>query len=155
MKNKQLLYLIIVILLLGGLFLLFKPKTQQIQTQEQSPINAHTEVSQKPRDKIITYPVEKGDTFSNIAKKFYISEDTIRWENYLTTDTVAEGQTLRILPVTGISHIVVEGDTIKSLSKKYNTTLQKIIDYPFNEYANPDTFSLIPGKILIIPDGKK
>lgn len=112
-------------------------------------------VNQQPRDKIISYVVENGDVIQLIANKFGISVNTIKWENNLNSDTVFPGQSLKILPVTGVSHIVEKGDTLDSLAQKYHTTKQKIIDYPFNNYANPEKFTLIPGEILIIPAGIK
>src|SRR3989304_2053741 len=39
--------------------------------------------SVKPRDKILDYTVERGDTLSSIAEKFDISIETIRWANNL------------------------------------------------------------------------
>jgi LysM repeat protein len=108
----------------------------------------------RPRDKVVEYIVQDGDTISSIGEMFDISVNTIRWANRLTSNTLTVGQTLKILPVTGVSHIVVKGDTIESLAVKYHTTSQKIIDFPYNEYANIQTHSLIPGKTLIIPDGR-
>lgn len=109
--------------------------------------------SDRPRDGIITYTVEKGDTISTIAKKFGISTDTIKWENDLTSDDVTVGDQLRILPVTGISHKVESGETIYTIAKKFATDPQKIVDFPSNDFANPETFSLVTGEILIVPDG--
>ncbi len=120
-----------------------------------------TQLSEKPRDKVITYTVEKGDTVETIARKFStknnpISPDTIRWENDLSDDDITVGDTLRILPVTGIAHKVGEGETIYTIAKKYNTDAQKIADFPFNEFAgNGETFALVTGQMLIIPDGIK
>lgn len=115
-----------------------------------------TEVSQKPRDKIITYRVERGDTLSTIAKKFAVSEDTITWANDLNGDELSIGDELKILPVSGISHKVAEGETIYTVAKKYNTEPQKIADFPFNEFAgNGETLALVTGQILIVPDGIK
>ena len=72
----------------------------------------HTEFSQKPRSEIIDYKVESGDTLSSIAQKFDISPDTIKWANDLTNaNQIKPGQILKILPVTGVSHIVKSGDT--------------------------------------------
>lgn len=119
----------------------------------------HTQISNKPREKIITYQVEKGDTLASIAQKFsskdnVISEDTIRWANNLSDDTLTVGQSLQILPVTGVSHKVEEGETIYTIAKKYNTDPQKIADFPFNEFAgNGEGFGLVTGEILIVPDG--
>lgn len=112
-----------------------------------------TDISQKPRDKAITYTVQKGDTISTIAQKFGISEDTIRWANDLSNDTLNVGDTLQILPVTGIAYKVQSGDTIYTIAKKFATDPQKIVDFPFNDFANPETFSLVTGEVLIVPDG--
>lgn len=112
-----------------------------------------TQVSSQLRNKIIDYTVEKGDTISSLAQKFGISEDTIKWENDLTSDNLTVGDTLKILPVTGVAVKVQSGDTVYSLAKKYASDAQKIVDFPFNDFANPETFSLVSGQILIIPDG--
>lgn len=114
-----------------------------------------TEISEKPRDKIIDYEVERGDTISTIARKFGVSEDTIRWENNLTGDRITEGDELRILPVTGMAHKVEAGNTVYSIAQKYQTNAQEIVDFPFNDFANPQTFSLVVGQILIVPNGVK
>ena len=114
-----------------------------------------TQASEKPRDKIVSYTVQKGDTISTIAKKFGISEDTIRWENSLRSDTITVGDTLDILPVTGMAHKVERGDTVYTIAKKYSANAQAIVDYPFNDFANPQTFSLVEGQIIVVPDGVK
>jgi len=119
-----------------------------------------TQVSEKPRDKIIDYTVEKGDTVSTVAKKFstkdnQLSENTIRWANDLKGDYLNVGDTLKILPVTGIAHKVEPGDTVYSIAKKYDTSPQAIVEWPFNEFANVETNTLVSGQILIVPDGIK
>ncbi|HSX08580.1 MAG TPA: peptidoglycan DD-metalloendopeptidase family protein [Candidatus Saccharimonadales bacterium] len=113
-----------------------------------------TNISSKPRDKVITYQVERGDTLGTVANKFGISENTIRWQNNLSSDTLTVGQSLEILPVTGIAHKVVSGDTVYTVAKKYNVDPQNIVDFPFNEFAGDGTsFTLVPGETLIIPNG--
>lgn len=114
-----------------------------------------TAISQKPRDKVIAYRVEKGDTLSTIAKKFDVSTDTITWVNNLSSDRLSVGDELTILPVSGIQHKVTKGDTIYTIAKRYDTEPQKIIDYPFNTYADAEKFTLIEGQLLIVPDGIK
>ena len=112
-----------------------------------------TQVSQKPRDKVITYTVQKGDTISTIAQKFGISADTVRWANDLSDDNINVGDSLQILPVTGLYYKVQSGDTVYSIAKKLATDPQKIVDFPFNDFANPETFSLVTGQMLVVPDG--
>lgn len=129
---------------------------QDISTQKQSlaPQDVfQTQLSDKPRSEIITYTVQKGDTLSQIAKKFGISDDTIRWQNDLNNDNITVGDTLQILPVTGISHKVATGETIYSIAKKYSANPQAIVDFPFNDFADPQTFSLVVGQTVIVPDG--
>ncbi|TSC85698.1 MAG: Lipoprotein [Microgenomates group bacterium Gr01-1014_7] len=112
----------------------------------------HTDVSVKPRSEAVEYEVESGDTISSIAEKFGVSQDTIKWANNLdNVHQVKPGQTLKILPVTGVSHVVKEGDTLDKVAKKYSAEAQAILDFPFNDV--PDDFSLKAGQLLIIPDG--
>lgn len=141
-----------------GLDLVAAPKEKQSVLAGEDVFQ--TDVSKKPRDKIITYTVEKGDTVSIIAKKFstkdnQISENTIRWVNDITGDNLTVGDEIKILPTTGIAHKVEPGDTVYSIAKKYNTNPQKIVDWPFNEFANAETFSLVSGQMLVVPDGIK
>lgn len=112
-----------------------------------------TNISKKPRDKIIKYTVQKGDTLSSIAVKFQVSSDTIKWQNDLLSDTITVGDSLEIMPVTGVIHKVAKGDTVYTIAKKFDTDAQKIVDFPFNEFANPETFALVEGTMLVVPDG--
>ncbi|OGH02173.1 MAG: hypothetical protein A2798_03525 [Candidatus Levybacteria bacterium RIFCSPHIGHO2_01_FULL_37_17] len=128
------------------------PQTQSIIVGENV---FETKLSQKPRDKVITYTVQKGDTISTIAKKYGVSEETVKWENDLTSNYVNVGDRLDILPVTGIAYKVTRGETIYTIAKKLDTDPQKIVDFPFNDFANPETFSLVEGQMLIVPDGVK
>lgn len=111
----------------------------------------HTDISIKKRSEIEDYIVQDGDTISTIAKDKEISIDTIKWANDLTSDTIKPGQTLKILPVSGVSHIVKSGDTVESIAKKYQSEAQAIVDFPYN--GVPDDFKLKAGQLLIVPDG--
>ncbi len=112
----------------------------------------HTQVSAKPRSETIDYEVQSGDTLSSVARKFAISTDTIKWANNMdNVDAIKPGQTLKILPVSGVAHTVKSGDTVESVAKKYQADAQSIVDFPFNDV--PDDFKLRTGQILIVPDG--
>lgn len=118
----------------------------------QSLINIKTAISDKPRSEIIDYEVKGGETISQIAEKFSISTDTIKWANNLESlNTVKPGQTLKVLPVTGVAHTVKSGDTLETVAKKYSANQQAILDFPFNDVG--DDFKLKVGQVLIIPDG--
>lgn len=116
----------------------------------------NTLISDKMRDRIIEYKVQDGDTVSTIAEKFSVSTDTIRWQNDLKSkDAIKVGQTLEILPITGVAHKVKKGDTVYSISKYYDTSAQGLVDFPFNSFVNDETFELAIGQIIIVPDGVK
>lgn len=112
-----------------------------------------TQISNKVRDSVIDYQVQSGDTVASIASKFGVSTDTIRWANNLSKDTIKVGQTIKILPVTGIAHTVAKGDTVYSIAKKYDSEAQAIVDFPFNTFTNDETFELAIGQTVIVPDG--
>lgn len=124
-----------------------------LSAQTENPQTA-TLISDKPRDRIMDYPVQSGDTVSGVANKFGISADTIRWANNLDKrDLLKPGQTIKILPVTGVVHTVTPGDTIYSIAKKYSAEPQAVVDFPFNTFVNDETFALAVGQTLIVPEG--
>lgn len=114
-----------------------------------------TRESDKPRDQVIEYTVTSGDTLSSIAQTFDVTEDTIQWANDLTgkNPVLKPDQTLHIPPVTGIVHKVKRGDTVFSIAKNYETDAQNIVNYPFNDFVDLDTFTLAVGQVLIVPGG--
>jgi len=117
-----------------------------------STITPVTIISEKPRDKIADYEVKEGNTVSSIAQEFGVSEETILWENDLSKNsTLKAGQNLKILPVSGVAHTVVSGDTIYSVAKKYQANAQAILNFPFNDVG--EDFQLKSGGVLIVPDG--
>ena len=102
------------------------------------------------RREITEYVVEEGDSLWSIANQFNISLDTIFWANDLKSLLIRPGQKLLILPVSGVMHLVIEGDTISELAKKYKTEAEKIIS--FNDLSGEG--DLVVNEVLIIPDGK-
>lgn len=116
--------------------------------------NIDTQISSKVRDSIINHVVTEGENIKSIAIKFGVSVESIKWQNNLTSDKIKIGQTLQILPVTGVSHKVQKGDTVYSIAKKYNADSQAIADFPFNTFRNDETFELAIGQVIIVPDGE-
>lgn len=112
-----------------------------------------TVISTKPRSSIEDYTIRGGDTLESIGKKFDVSVDTIKWANNLKDDVIKPGETLKIPPVTGVVHTVASGDTVYSVAKKYGTSAQGIVNFPFNDFADLDTFSLTVGQTLYVPGG--
>lgn len=116
--------------------------------------DTQTQISEKPRDQVINYKIEAGDTLAGVADKFGISVDTVKWANpKIIGDKLSIGQELGIPPVTGLVIKVSKGESIYSIAKKYKTEPQNILNYPFNDFGDLDTFALVAGQTLVIPDG--
>lgn len=118
-----------------------------------SQYSIQTQASDKPRDQVIEYQVREGDTLSTIAQKFGVSVDTVKWANDIKRDSLSIDQKLNIPPVTGLVHKVREGETVYSIAKKYKTDAQKIVNFPFNDFSDLETFALNIGQTLVVPDG--
>jgi len=96
---------------------------------------------------ISTYQVREGDTLSEIADMFDVSVNTIRWANDLE-GSITPGQSLVILPVTGITHIVKNGGNIEDLAEIYHADVQEIALFNGIDI----TVDLKPGDEIIIPN---
>jgi len=107
-------------------------------------------VSKPTSDQISIYVVREGDTLSQIADMYDVTVNTIKWGNDLPSNTLKAGQTLVILPISGVKHTVVKGDNIASVAKKYKGDIDEIMDY--NNLQKGD--SLTVGSVIIIPDGE-
>lgn len=130
--------------------------TNVLAQSETTDLGAMTLISDLPKGETTTYRVKEGDNLASIAKAFGVSMDTILWENNLKKATdVKVNNLIRILPATGIKHIVKRGETIYTIAKRYDADSQAIVDYPFNTFANDETFILTPGQELFVPDGVK
>lgn len=100
---------------------------------------------------ITNYAVQPGDTLSDIASKFNITTSTLKWANDLgDADMVKPGQSLTILPVSGLVYTVAAGDTADSLAAKYSANAAQILSF-----NNAEIKGLQQGMKIIIPDGIK
>jgi LysM repeat protein len=117
------------------------------------------EVQQYRGGEIITHYVQEGETLESIAQRYGLQVETILWENnLLKTAPIKPGQELRILPIDGVRHKVSKGETIYSVGKKYGlegSQIQMLVDYPFNEFLNDETFELATGQFIMVPEGIK
>ncbi len=100
---------------------------------------------------IANYAVQAGDTLSDVATKFGITTATLKWANNLDdADAIKPGQSLVILPVSGLLYIVKDGDTAESLAGAYSANAAQILSY-----NNAEVKGLAAGTKIIIPDGVK
>lgn len=117
------------------------------------PAGGLADVSNENYDhgQISIYVVRSGDSLASIGKMYNVSVNTILWANNLSRGaTLSVGQTLVILPVSGVQHTVKSGDTLSSIAKKYKGDLGEISS--FNGFDTSATLAV--GSVIIIPDGE-
>jgi len=102
------------------------------------------------RSGMTTYKVQPGDTLSAIASYFGISVPTILSANPgMTVNRLKVGQSLNILPTTGVVYDSATGDTLQSIADAFGIPSSKITQ--FNPSVN---FGMLdPGTPIIIPGG--
>ena len=109
-----------------------------------------------PRNKdnageISVYIVREGDTLGEIAEMFGVSGKTVLWANEIKdASLIRPGDTLVILPITGVRHVVKKGDTLKSIATKYKGDEADILAYNQLDSANDITI----GDTVVVPGGE-
>jgi LysM repeat protein len=127
------------------------PSDQESLQAVAGPLRVSTEDIDFPTsDTVSVYEVKQGDTLQEVAKLFNVSVNTIIWANNLTSRTITKGDTLIILPITGIKHTVKKGDTINSIAKRYRADAQDVAVYNGVDVGA----TLAVGNTIIVPDGE-
>lgn len=96
------------------------------------------------------YTVKSGDSLWSISKKFGITVDELKSANNLSSNLLSVGQNL-IIPgkeaqATGDEYVVKKGDTLYSIARKYNTSVDNL-----KSINNITTDSLVIGQIIKLP----
>jgi LysM repeat protein len=112
-------------------------------------VNASSVDAPVRRD-VIYYTMRPGDTVENVAARYGLTLDTLRWANNIEeVSAVGLGQRLVIPPVNGILFKVQPTTKLSALATQYHVNVQDIID--FNLLRDPN--NLTPGTMLMLPDG--
>lgn len=122
----------------------------------QSPV-VHTTIPNRLRRDVITHTVVKGDTVLSIAAQFGLEQDTVIWANPALEQNphlLRPGQEIAILPIDGVYHTVVKGDTLEKIAKKYEAGLEDILKCPYNHF-DPDNPQVAVGQKVMVPGGIK
>jgi surface antigen len=102
------------------------------------------------RRDVTYYTMKQGETLQDVAGRFGLTLDTLRWANNITDlTTVTGGMKIVVPPVNGIL-VKVQSDTnLNTLAIKYHVNVQDIID--FNLIRDPSHLAV--GSFLMLPDG--
>lgn len=99
---------------------------------------------------ISLHVVREGESLSVIASLYDVSINTIKWANDIKdVRTIQPGDTLLILPVSGVQHTATKGQSISGISKKYGADPEEVAAFNGLEVDSP----LAVGDTLIIPGG--
>jgi LysM repeat protein len=102
-------------------------------------------------DQISIYVVREGDSLSQIAQMFNVSVNTIIWANDIKRGSlISPGQTLIILPISGVQHTVKKGDTLQSIAKKYDGDFEEVLQY--NGLLSDAVLAV--GDVITVPGGE-
>jgi LysM repeat protein len=114
---------------------------------EGNPEPTHNTAVRADALKISLYMVQKGDTLSEIAKRFNVTQEYLRAANPgLDPNKLSIGQALR-LPVTPEFHIVKQGDTLSRIAHDNGIELHELIEA--NAGLNPKNLRI--GQNLALP----
>ncbi len=117
---------------------------------EEGPSGTIADIEKPKNATISVYVVREGDTLSNVGKLFGVSPNTILWANDIPRGTALQvGQTLTILPVTGVKYTVKKGDTLAGIAKRFGADSAEIANF-----NGIDNTTLTAGDEIIIPDGE-
>ena len=98
------------------------------------------------------YIVKKGDTLYSIAKRFGLTVDELKKNNNLNSNIININDVLDVSnkSINGYDYIVKKGDTLYSIAKSNNTTVDNI-----KKINNLNSNLLSIGQLLIIPNNQK
>jgi murein DD-endopeptidase MepM/ murein hydrolase activator NlpD len=124
--------------------------------------NIHTNIPTRPRQEIVQYTVQKGDTVSSIADNYGLQPKTIFAANYSVLqddpESLKPGQTLKILPVNGVYWEWLGGIPFGQWAAYFNVKPEDIINYPANHLdpnavGDPANANIKVNTWLIVPGG--
>ncbi|MGB4595760.1 MAG: peptidoglycan DD-metalloendopeptidase family protein [Anaerolineaceae bacterium] len=117
-----------------------------------------------PRENIVYYVTQAGDTLFTIAEKFSLTPETVLWSNrYLIGDTpdgIFTGQKLFILPEDGVIHGWIKGESMDVVSDFYRVEREAIYAEPLNNITptaltDPIHPNIRQGTMLFVPGGTR
>jgi surface antigen len=104
----------------------------------------------------VMYQVKQGESLKDIADRYKVSVDAIRWSNFSSLKNadkdVSSGDKIVIPPVDGVAVTTRDGDSPSSLANAYHVDVQAILD--FNYLRTSVDASLPVGVQVVIPGGK-
>lgn len=115
----------------------------------------HTTIPERVRAQVTAYIVQAGDTIFDIAARYGLAPDTIVWSNREGINDapwlIQPGLKLFILPVDGVYHTVLVGESVASIAAQYEIEPAALYNQwnDLEEGAQPRE-----GQLLVVPGGQ-
>jgi murein DD-endopeptidase MepM/ murein hydrolase activator NlpD len=116
---------------------------------------AEADTSLLPWDEPEVYIVQEGDNITSIAAEFGLDPETLLFANPAMREnphSLSIGDTITILPVDGVLHIVEDGDSLEGIAEEYGSSVADIVSYTPNGLT-PES-QLVAGAELVVPGGE-
>jgi hypothetical protein len=117
-----------------------------------------TDIPNRPRQEVVEYTVDAGDSVFAIAGMFKISPETLLWSNYDqlkdNPHANATGMVLKIPPTDGVYYQWQEGDTLESVAAAFQTDPEAILSWPGNRLDLTDP-QIETGDWVMVPGGQR
>ena len=121
-------------------------------------LTPYTIIPDRPRNRVVTYNIQAGDTIMGIALRYNLDRSSIYWANMDTLGTnvhmIDPGSDIYILPTDGVYHKSDGIRTLQWIADEYFVNVDDIINSDYNELAGY-TASDVPdwGMRIVIPGG--
>lgn len=115
----------------------------------------HTIIPERVRAQVTAYIVQAGDTIFDIAARYGLAPDTIVWSNREGINDapwlIQPGLKLFILPVDGVYHTVLAGESVASIAAEYEIEAAAL----YNEWNDlEEEEQPREGQLLVVPGGQ-
>ncbi len=117
-----------------------------------------TDIPNRPRQDVLEYTVDAGDSVFAIASRFKISPETLLWSNYDqlkdNPHAISVGMVLKIPPTNGVYYQWQEADTLESVAAAFQTDPESILNWSGNHLDLTDP-QVEADTWVMIPDGQR
>jgi murein DD-endopeptidase MepM/ murein hydrolase activator NlpD len=114
----------------------------------------------EPRNHVLKYTVQEGDSLFLIAERFELNPNTLFWANTETLQDnvhlIRVGMQLYILPVNGVYHMADGEQSIADIAAEYGVAPGNILDADLNTLSQYDSSYVPPaGLRVVVPGGQR
>lgn len=117
--------------------------------------NPFTIIPDRPRNEVIQYEIQAGDTIFSIAERFGLKPESIAWANDRSIiGGLRPGRQINILPVDGAYWTTPRDQTIADVASQFGVDAYALIDSEFNDLFGDEPTTVLPaGTRIVIPGG--